>query len=122
MKGRTRYTVTALVALVLTAGGGSTAWAKPFIPGYTDFPNALRVADEQRAAFIPGYTDFPNALRLAPAGTVRHLPIVVTSTSPAAGFDWSDAGIGAGVTAALILSLGGLSITLRRRGRVAASS
>jgi hypothetical protein len=114
--------VMALLVLALTAGGTSVAWAKPFIPGYTDFPNALRVADEQRAQFIPGYTDFPNALRLAPPGTVRSVPTVVTNVPSTPGFDWADAGIGAGVTAALLLSLGGLSITLRRRGRVAASS
>jgi hypothetical protein len=122
MKRRTRQIVMALLVLALTAGGGSVAQAKPFIPGYTDFPNALRVADEQRSEFIPGYTDFPNALRLAPPGTVRSVPIVVTNASPAPGFDWADAGVGAGVTAVLLLSLGGLSITLRRRGRVAASS
>jgi hypothetical protein len=122
MKRRTRQMVMALLVLAVTAGGGSVASAKPFVPGYTDFPNALRVADEQRAQFIPGYTDFPNALRLAPAGTVRSVPIVVTNVSPAAGFDWADAGIGAGVTAALILSLGGLTVSLRRRIRLAASS
>jgi hypothetical protein len=122
MKRRTRQMIMALLALALTAGGGSVAQAEPFIPGYTDFPNALRVADEQQAKFIPGYTDFPNALRLAPAGTVRSVPIVVTNVSPSSGFDWADASIGAGVTAALLLSLGGLSVTLRRRGRVAAQS
>ena len=101
MKRRTRQMVMALLVLAVTAGGGSVASAKPFVPGYTDFPNALR---------------------LAPAGTVRSVPIVVTNVSPAAGFDWADAGIGAGVTAALILSLGGLTVSLRRRIRLAASS
>jgi hypothetical protein len=122
MKRRTRQKILALLVLALTAGGASVAQAEPFIPGYTDFPNALRVADEQQSKFIPGYTDFPNALRLAPAGTVRSVPIVVTNVSPVSGFDWADASIGAGVTAVLLLSLGGLSVTLRRRGRVAAQS
>jgi hypothetical protein len=52
-----------------------------FVPGYSDFPNALRLHStltptEQRqldaavaqsnskGSFVPGYTDFPNALRL----------------------------------------------------------
>lgn len=123
MRRHNRQMIKALLVLALTAGGASVAQAEPFIPGYTDFPNALRVADEQQQSkFIPGYTDFPNALRLAPPGTVRSVPIVVTNVSSASGFDWADAGIGAGVTAAVLVTLGGLSVTVRRRGRVAVSS
>jgi len=122
MKRSTRRIVQTLVVLALTAGGGSVAQAGQFIPGYTDFPNALRVADQQRAAFIPGYTDFPNALRLAPAGTVQTAPIVVASAPSPTGFDWGDAGVGAGVAATTLLALAGLSVSLRRRGRIAASS
>jgi hypothetical protein len=123
MKARTRMIVQIAAVLALAAGGTSIAQAEPFIPGYTDFPNALRVADQQRSDFIPGYTDFPNALRLAPAGTIRTVPVqVVASTAAtASGFDWADAGIGAGVTVATLLLAGGLSVGLRRRGRLAAS-
>jgi hypothetical protein len=59
------------VALCVTAVAISApaAGAAKFIPGYTDFPNALRVGDELRASqdsgYIAGYTDFPNALRAA---------------------------------------------------------
>jgi hypothetical protein len=122
MKARTRMIVQIAVVLALAVGGTSIAQAEPFIPGYTDFPNALRVADQQRSDFIPGYTDFPNALRLAPAGTIRTAPVqVVASTASASGFDWADAGIGAGVTAATLLLAGGLSVGLRRRNRLVAS-
>jgi hypothetical protein len=123
MKARTRMIVQIAVVLALAVGGTSIAQAEPFIPGYTDFPNALRVADQQRAEFIPGYTDFPNALRLAPAGTIRTAPVqvVAPTASVASGFDWADAGIGAGVTAATLLLAGGLSVGLRRRNRLVAS-
>lgn len=122
MKQRTRPVVQALLVLALSAGGVSVAQAQPYIAGYTDFPNALRVADEQRPEFTPGYTDFPNALRLAPPGMSRMAPIVVSNAS-ASGFHWADAGVGAGVTAtAAILLVGGLSVALRRRSRPPASS
>jgi hypothetical protein len=117
-----RRVVQGLLVLALTAGGGSVAQAEPYIAGYTDFPNALRVADEQQPKFIPGYTDFPNALRLAPAKSNPTAPILASDAS-ASNFHWADAGVGAGVTAtAAILLVGGLSVALRRRRRLAASS
>jgi hypothetical protein len=127
MKGPTRIIAKLVLGLALVvAVAASSAQAADFIPGYTDVPNALRVADEQRSEFIPGYTDFPNWLRFAPPGTIRPaVPVRVSSseTRPISGFDWADAGIGAGVTAsAAILLVGGLSVTLRRRHRLAASS
>jgi hypothetical protein len=126
MKGNTRMMVQLALVLLVAAVGASTARADRFIPGYTDFPNALRVADEQRSEFIPGYTDFPNWLRLAPTGTIRAatpVRISASETQAASGFNWADAGIGAGVTAAAaILLVGGFSVSLRRRSRLAASS
>lgn len=127
MKGPTRIIAKLVLGLAFAvAVAASSAQAASFIPGYTDFPNALRVADEQRSEFIPGYTDFPNWLRLAPPGTIRAAtPVRVSAseTQAASGFDWADAGIGAGVTgAAAILLVGGLSVSLRRRNRLAASS
>jgi len=127
MKGRTRIIAKLVLGLAIAiAVAASSAQAGSFIPGYTDFPNALRVADEQRSEFIAGYTDFPNWLRLAPPGTIRAatpVRIPVSDARVAPGFNWADAGVGAGVTAvAAILLVGGLSVTLRRRGRLAASS
>jgi hypothetical protein len=75
---RKRFTKSILVgafAVVVSAivvgpafGGGSPpsqqVQQSKFVPGYTDFPNFLRLQDEAKASFVPGYTDFPNALRL----------------------------------------------------------
>jgi|SRR5919204_4998346 hypothetical protein len=114
----------ALAFATLVASGASVAQATRFEPGYTDFPNALRVADEQSVQFIPGYTDFPNALRLGAKGTVRTaMPVHVSpsASSSAPGFDWGDAGIGAGTAAAALLLTGALVLGVRRRGRLLTS-
>lgn len=123
-RGTFRVIVQVTVVLALAAGGASAARADTFIPGYTDFPNALRVADEQ-PAFIPGYTDFPNALRLAPAKTIRtaaSVNVAASQDTSASGFDWADAGIGAGVAATCALLLVGASAGLRRKTRLSVSS
>ena len=112
----------ALASLVLTLAMPAVAQAEPFIPGYTDFPSAARVADQQQARFVPGATDFPSASRVTPAGGVQTARIVASSAPSASRFDWADAGIGAGVAAMTLVALAGCSITLRRRGRIAASS
>jgi hypothetical protein len=114
-------TLIALTAVVVTLAPAASAQVDPFIPGRTDFPNGVRVADRQRAEFIPGRTDFPNGLRRVPARTARAAPVVVASATPASGFDWGDAGIGGGATGATLLVLAGLSVSLRRRGRIPAS-
>lgn len=41
-------TLIALTAVVVTLALAAVAQADPFTPGYTDFPNVLRVADQQR--------------------------------------------------------------------------
>jgi hypothetical protein len=123
-QGTLRVIAQTTVVLALAAVGASAAQADTFIPGYTDFPNALRVADEQ-PAFIPGYTDFPNALRLAPAKTIPTAGLVRVAagrSTSASGFDWADAGIGAGVTATFALLLVGASAGLRRKTRLSVSS
>jgi quercetin dioxygenase-like cupin family protein len=90
----TRHLGCAILALAVTASGASAAQADTFTPGYTDFPNALRLA--------PSTSD--------PAPTV-----IVTSSN---GFDWAAAGMGAagGVAIALIL-VGSLALIRRRRMR-----
>ncbi|MDX6408875.1 MAG: hypothetical protein QOE13_1946 [Gaiellaceae bacterium] len=122
MKRGTRFIVKTAMVLAVAAGGASAAAADTFIPGYTDFPNALRVADEQ-TPFIPGYTDFPNALRLRPAATIRTTaPVAALPETSASGFSWADAGIGAGVTATLALLLVAASAGLRKKTRLSVSS
>jgi hypothetical protein len=94
-----------------------------YIAGYTDFPNALRVADarlQQQSSYIPGYTDFPNALRVADArgtGSAIARPTVSPAQSSPSTFNWSDAGIGAGATLGAGLLLLGTGVALRSRIR-----
>lgn len=111
------------VSLVLAAAAVPAAQAQDeeFIPGYTDFPNALRVeSDSSTKSFTPGHSDFPNHLRVASVfdrareHTGSDRPIVVASASEAGGFDWSDAGLGAGSAAVVILLATGVAVLLRR--------
>ena len=124
---RTRRLLTG-VALCFIAVAISTpaAGATKYIPGYTDFPNALRVADELRVSegsgYIAGYTDFPNALRVADeiraaAGASRTAvaPPRVKSQAVSRAFDWGDAGIGAGTAVGACLLLLAMTGAVRRR-------
>jgi hypothetical protein len=126
MKSTLRKTFrTTIVASALAAALVPAAQAQDdgFIPGYTDFPNALRVeSDGQNPTFTPGHSDFPNHLRIDSVydrargnGGVQE-PVVVAPTVEAGGFDWLDAGIGAGGAVGLILlAAGGALLALNRR-------
>jgi hypothetical protein len=72
-----------------------------FIPGVTDFP-------ARPAIFIPGVTDFPARPAINP---------VTVSVPRADGFDWGDAGIGAGSVALAGLLVAVAVAILRRRSR-----
>jgi transcription elongation factor len=115
----------ALIGLAAAAVAASSAEAGNYIPGYTDFPNALRVADSLRvqhqSRYIAGYTDFPNALRVADArGTgsaiARSKATSVEASSTT--FNWGDAGIGAGTTVGVGLLLLGSGLAVRGRARM----
>jgi hypothetical protein len=124
MKGRTRFTAKLVLGLALAAAAPvASAQAGQYIPGYTDFPNALRVADQlQQQKYIAGYTDFPNWLRFAPPGTIKvATPTISAAAASPPGFDWGDAGVGAGVTAGAALLLVGTAAGLRRRTRLSVS-
>lgn len=126
MKTTLRKTVrTTIVASALAAALVPAAQAQDeeFIPGYTDFPNALRVgSDTQNPTYTPGHSDFPNHLRIDSVydrargnGSVQE-PVVVAASVEAGGFDWTDAGIGAGGAVGLILlAAGGALAALHRR-------
>jgi hypothetical protein len=126
MKSTLRKTFrTTIVASALAAALVPAAQAQDdgFIPGYTDFPNALRVeSDGQNPTFTPGHSDFPNHLRIDSVydrargnGGVQE-PVVVAASVEAGGFDWTDAGIGAGGAVGLILlAAGGALVALQRR-------
>ena len=110
------------VAFVLAAAIVPVAQAQDeeFIPGYSDFPNALRI--ESDTTFVPGHSDFPNHLRVqstydrsrANAGVDE--TVVLVPTAAPGGFDWLDAGIGAGGALGLVLlAIGGTMLVLHRR-------
>lgn len=117
---RTTIVASALAAALVPA---AQAQDEDFIPGYTDFPNALRV--ESSGTFVPGHSDFPNHLRVDSVydqargnGGVEERVVLVPAGG---GFDWTDAGIGAGGAAGLILlATGGALLALRRPSRRAA--
>jgi hypothetical protein len=123
MESTLRKTVRgAIVALAVAAALAPAALAQEdeFIPGYTDFPNALRIESETGETFVPGHTDFPNHLRFdSEYDRARYQSglyggvITVRRVSP--GFDWNDAAIGAGGAAVvLILGAGLAALALRR--------
>jgi hypothetical protein len=122
-----RTTLTAIsVAALLAAGAGSAA-ARP-----ADVPIAPSVTAPQAQANVPtARTDAAqHAQAIRSQGLHdRHLTGVASSTKPAPaptvhvtrvddGFDWADAGIGAGVaTALLLVSAAGL-MAIRRQPRM----
>jgi hypothetical protein len=124
MKSTLRKTIrTTIVASALAAALVPAAQAQDeeFIPGYTDFPNALRVeSDARNSTFTPGHSDFPNHLRVesvydrARTNGGAQEPIVVVPAE-AGGFDWLAAGIGASGALGLILMTGGALLALHRR-------
>jgi hypothetical protein len=108
-------------ALAAAAVPAAQAQDEQFIPGYTDFPNALRTASGPTAQrFTPGHTDFPNHLRVVSAYDRARVhggsagPVVVVPSAQPGGFDWIDAGVGAGGAAALALAAGAMALAFRR--------
>ena len=115
---RTTIVASALAAVLVPA---AQAQNEEFIPGYTDFPNALRVeSNAQNPTFTPGHSDFPNHLRVdsiydrARGNGDTQEPIVVVPAE-SGGFDWVAAGIGAIGALGLILMTGGALLALYRR-------
>jgi hypothetical protein len=111
------------IAFALAAAAVPAAQAQDtqFIPGYTDFPNALRTDDRPNVQrFMPGHTDFPNHLRVASVYDQARVqggaagPVVVVPSAEPGGFDWIDAGVGAGGAAALAIAAGAMALAFRR--------
>jgi hypothetical protein len=81
--------------------------------------------DKAKPASIPGYTDFPNALRLHNTLTPterKQLDAAVASNSSVSsssdsGFSWSDAGVGIGIGLAIAGGLALLAVFGSRRGK-----
>jgi hypothetical protein len=131
MKGHRGRFLTAALLLTLVSGGGATAQADTFIPGYTDFPNALRQAAPHPR---PDDRAIPPRGSAEPSGGVTRpddrsgtlgpgaTPVVLAAPTASGGgsFDWADGAIGAATaTGVLLLSAGAGLLALRRRGRLA---
>jgi hypothetical protein len=115
---------TIVFALAVAIVPAAQAQDEKFIPGYTDFPNALRVESNSGNAgerFLPGHTDFPNHLRVesvydsARGNSGADTTVVVVPAAETRGFDWTDAGIGAGGAAGLLLLAAGIALLAIRR-------
>ena len=120
MTKRTRIATLIATMVVAAIGTGSASAGKAigtasgsaeeFVPGHSDFPNVLRIQDEN-GGFIAGHTDFPSRL-----GTGARQPSVAPVVADArTGFDWAAAGVGAMGAFALVLMIGGTAIVLRSR-------
>jgi hypothetical protein len=114
----------AVFAIAAATVPAAQAADEKFIPGYTDFPNALRIESGSGAAgerFLPGHTDFPNHLRVesvydrARGNSGADTTVVVVPAAETRGFDWIDAGIGAGGAAGLLLLAAGVALLAIRR-------
>jgi hypothetical protein len=108
-------------ALAAVAVPAAQAQDEHFIPGYTDFPNALRTGSSPTVQRItPGHTDFPNHLRVESVYDQARVhggaagPVVVVPSAEPGGFDWIDAGVGAGGAAALALAAAAMALAFRR--------
>jgi hypothetical protein len=129
MESTLRKTIRATILGLAIAGAlvpAAQAQEEEFIPGYTDFPNALRIETDSSETFVPGHTDFPNHLRFDSEYDRARFQsglyggvITVRRVSP--GFDWNDAALGAGgATVVLLLGTGLAALVLRRPIRRAA--
>ncbi len=109
MRNRTRIATTIATLVVAAFGAATASAADTFVPGHSDFPNVLRIQDEQ---FVPGHTDFPSRLGSG-AGARRSVTPALAESGPA--FDWADPGVGAMGAFALVLIAGGTAVALRSR-------
>jgi hypothetical protein len=120
-----RTILTTVSAVALLAAGAGSAAARPadaLLAGATPPP---RQVDTARAARGPhaaaGRIDAALAQRrhgddlpaFAPSSPPAPVPIVRVTRITGGGFDWGDAGIGAGLTAALLLGTAGVASVRR---------
>ena len=100
-RGR-RLTKALALAVAGAVIGSPGAQAEEFIPGVTDFPSRVQT----KPKFVPGVTDFPSRVgakaeqaaraRIARTDASRSPSVMVVDSS---NFDWTAAGIGAGIGA-----------------------
>jgi hypothetical protein len=106
-----RTTLTTIAVVALLAAGAGTASARVE-------PTTGRAEAAQHAAAVRAQGLHLEQLAAAAASRPLAPPVVHVTRVADGGFDWADAGIGAGLAAALLLSAAGVS-TLRRQHALA---
>jgi hypothetical protein len=105
-----RTATTTLLVLSLAAAGAPAASARPadFVPAGKQAPASVYSRPDK--SLIPATTNYGGGIANAPAPHA-----VVRAQTPASGFDWGDAGIGAagGLALAMLGVGGGLAIAHR---------
>jgi hypothetical protein len=107
-----RATLTTVSVVALLAAGAGTASARPDVP--TGRADAAIHAQAMRAQSL----HYEQLAAVAASRDPAPTPIVRVTRVADGGFDWADAGIGAGLAAAMLLSAAGVS-TLRRQHALA---
>jgi len=114
--------------VVVTAGGHSSGG-----PAYGIVPSGLALTGGGQSSGGPAYGIVPSGLALTgggqssggPAfgGPVLQAPAdaAAPATTPAGGFDWADAGVGAGIGIAALLLAAAAAGVVRSRGKLAHS-
>lgn len=104
--------VLALTLLALIAAQPAAAGPEEeYIPFVTDFGGSTQGSEQE---YVPFVTDFPHV------GTPEVAPLPTAKPLPAQrGFDWADAGIGAGAALGLVGLTLGAGLAMRGRTRVA---
>jgi len=111
------------------AGGGQSSGG----PAYGIVPSGLAVAAGGHSSGGPAFGIVPSGLALTGGGQssggpaygvpVAQAPaeVAAPATTPAGGFDWADAGIGAGIGIAALLLAAAAAGVVRSRGKLAHS-
>jgi hypothetical protein len=102
-----RATLSTVATVGLLAAGTGTAVARPDVQTARDDAALHAQAVRAQGAHLAAVA---SATQHRPPATVQF----TRSPLPDGGFDWADAGIGAGLTAALLLSAAGVSIARRQ--------
>jgi hypothetical protein len=89
--------------------GGASSGSEQFVQGVTDFPSSVMNPSARGA----DYSQFAYRRALPQDYGVRTIQVAERPS----GFDWSDAGVGAGSALVLVLLAGGASLATRHLNR-----
>jgi hypothetical protein len=111
--------VGAASAKPVPASQSTTTVQKPLAaPGYSDFPEVVRTMNDakaQKKLAAPGYSDFPEVVRTMNEWNASKLVTASVVAKTGSGFNWGDAGIGAGTVLAFASILALVSVAIKRR-------